>query len=555
MRIGSSAGRPAVGHTFAGNAGQDRFFQNDGLWAPGVRLFRRLSFTTKALLISLACIVPMLALVTWLVATGATSARESHMNATRQHVEIAVGVVAHAYRLQQEGKLSQQDAQRLAMQTLAGLRYDQSEYFWINDLQPRMVMHPIKKELDGTDLGQIKDPNGFRLFYEFAQVVKAHGKGFVSYQWPKPGSATPVDKLSYVQGFEPWGWVIGSGIYVDDLRSELMAKLRTVIGVVAVALVVAGYLFLSFYRVMDGGLKETARHLRAIAAGDLTTSPSPWGKDEAAEIMIELRRAQDSLRGMVARVRRSSGAIEQFSDEIASGASDLSTRSEQAAADLEESAAAMEQISSTVQNAAQHTTEASRMARDNADAAQRGGEAMQEVVGTMEGIRRSSSQIAEIIGVIEGIAFQTNILALNAAVEAARAGEHGRGFAVVAGEVRTLAGRSATASREIKTLITRSVQQVGTAEATVRRAGDVIDAIVESSQRVNGLLGEIATGAQEQSSGIAQVGHAVQGLDRMTQQNAALVQQTAAAADTLRTQAHRLNEEVARFKMPEETPA
>ena len=330
-----------------------------------------------------------------------------------------------------------------------------------------------------------------------------------------------------------------------------MRDLAWVGGVVAVALLFAGYLFLSFYRVMDGGLKETRRHLRAMTEGDLTTSPSPWGHDEAAQLMLELRSMQESLRSMVRRVRRSSDDIVGSSNDIANGARDLSARTEQTAANLEESAASMEQIASTVKSTTEHTGEASRVARHSADVAAQGGTVMRDVVDTMDGIRTSSARIAEIIGTIDGIAFQTNILALNAAVEAARAGEQGRGFAVVATEVRSLAQRSAEAAKEIKTLIGSSVEQVEAGTSIVRRAGATIDEIVTSSGRVNHLLGEVATAAREQSLGIGQIGQAVHELDQMTQQNAALVEQTAGAAAAMRDQARTLAEEVSRFRIPE----
>jgi methyl-accepting chemotaxis protein len=536
-------------------ARHDGFFVHHGIWAPGVRLFRRLRFAAKASIISLAFMLPMLALLGWLLKTQTDQAMQARMDATRQHVEIAHGILAWAHAQESAGKLSREQAQQLARQSIAALRYDGAEYFWINDMQARMLMHPIKPELDGKELIDMKDPNGFALFAAFVATVRKDGKGFVAYQWPKPGSERPVDKISYVHGFEPWGWIVGSGVYVGDLRQALQRELATVAGVTVAAMLVAGYLFLSFYRVMDGGLKETRRHLRAMTDGDLTTSPSPWGNDEAAQLMIELRHMQDSLRSMVRRVRGSSTEIVHSSSEIASGAMDLSGRTEQAAANLEESAASMEQIASTVKSTADNTAEASKVARHNAEVAAAGGRVMREMVETMEGIRSSSARIGEIIGTIDGIAFQTNILALNAAVEAARAGEQGRGFAVVASEVRTLAQRSAAAAKEIKTLIGGSVEQVEAGTDIVRRAGTTIEDIVASSQRVNQLLGEVATGAHEQSLGIGQIGQAVQELDRMTQQNAALVEQTAAAASAMREQAYTLAEEVSRFRMPEAAEA
>ena len=526
------------------------YFTHHGFWAVGVRLFRNLRFAAKVSIISAAFVVPLLGLLGWLVAVQSQQSMQARMDATRQHVEVAHGVIAWAHAQEAAGTMTREQAQRAATGAVAKLRYDGGEYFWINDMQPRMVMHPIKPELDGKDVGDMKDPNGLALFRAFVDTVRKSGKGFVAYQWPKPGSEQPVDKVSYVAGFEPWGWIVGSGVYVGDLQQALVRRLAVLLGVVAVAIGIASYLFLSFYRVMDGGLKETSRHLRAMTDGDLTTSPAPWGRDEAAQLMIELRSMQESLRGMVLRVRTSSDVIVGSSGEIAAGAQDLSARTERTAANLEESAASMEQIAATVRHGADNTGEASRVARRNAETAGDGGRVMRDVVQTMDAIRASSARIGEIIGTIDAIAFQTNILALNAAVEAARAGEQGRGFAVVAAEVRTLAQRSAGAAREIKTLIGSSVEQVEAGAGIVRRAGETMESIVASSQRVDALLGEIATGAREQSAGIGQVGQAGQALDRMTQQNAALVEQTAAGAAAMKDEAQRLAEAVARFRMP-----
>ena len=535
------------------SASGEGFFHYHGIWAPGVRLFRHLSFGTKALLISLAFMVPMLCLLSWLLANEDMKDRQAHMDATRQSVEVAHGVLTWAHAQETSGQLSHEQAQKAAMETIANMRYSGGEYFWINDMAPRIVMHPTSPQLNGQDVGGMKDPNGFELFRAFVDVVRREGKGFVSYQWPKPGQQAPVDKISYVQGFAPWGWVVGSGVYVDDLREAQRHRWELAGTSIAVVLVLAGYLFLSFYRVMDGGLKETSRHLRAITVGDLTMSPAPWGDDEAARLMLDLREMQESLCRMVLKVRLSSDEIAQSSGEIASGASDLSTRTEQAAANLEEAAASMEQISTTVSTSAENSSTAARTARSNATVAADGGRIMQEVVVTMDGIRTSSARIGEIIGTIDGIAFQTNILALNAAVEAARAGEQGRGFAVVAGEVRMLAQRSADAAREIKTLISSSVEQVEAGAKVVRKAGETISEIVISSEQVDHLLGEVATGAREQSQGIALIGQAIHELDQMTQQNAALVEETAAAADSMKTQAQTLAGEVARFQLPANT--
>jgi methyl-accepting chemotaxis protein len=508
------------------------FFAHHGIWAPGVRLFRKLSFTAKAAVISLAFMLPMLGLVGWLLKTQADQAWAARMDSTRQHVELAHRLVAWAHAQEAGRSLSREQAQQLARRALEVLRLDDGASVWLSE-----AARPNDPALPGA--GVAATPPG--------------GAGFVtrlSHEPAEHGGHEAAAGMAYVQGFDAWGWTLGAPVRSADLHQGLLRQLAWAGGIVALAQLVAGYLFLSFYRVMDGGLRETRRHLRAMTQGDLTTSPRPWGKDESAQLMMELCRMQESLRSMVQRVRGSSGEIVHASAEIASGAADLSARTEHAAAALEQSAASMEEISATVKSGAEHTDEASRVARHNADIAEDGARVMREVVETMEGIRGASARIGEIIGTIDGIAFQTNILALNAAVEAARAGAQGRGFAVVANEVRVLAQRSAAAAKEIKALIGGSVQQVQAGTLVVRKAGTAMQDIVAASQRVNQLLGEVALGAREQSLGIGQVGQAVVELDRVTQQNASLVEQTASSASDMRELAQTLAAEVARFRMP-----
>ncbi len=529
---------------------RDGFFAHHGIWAPGVRLFRRLRFTAKAVIISAAFLLPMLALVAWQWAGQVERSMQAHLDATREHVEVVHGILQWAQGLEASGVVTRAQAQAMAIAAIRPLRYSGGEYFWINDMQPRMVMHPTKPELDGKALGGIKDPNGLALFDAFVAKVRAEGKGFVGYQWPRPGSDQPVDKVSYVAGFQPWGWLVGSGVYVDDVRAAARRTAVVVGAIVLAAVLVAAYFFLSFFKVIDGGLRETRRHMRAITEGDLTTSPSPWGHDEAAQLMLEMRRMQEALRGMVMGVKDSSVAIVASSDEIAADAGDLSSRTEQTAANLEQTAASMEQIGATVRSTSEHAGTASQAAAHNVKLAGEGGSVVRQMVQTMEAIRASSAKIGDIIGTIDGIAFQTNILALNAAVEAARAGEQGRGFAVVAGEVRALAQRSASAAREVKALIGHSVDQVESGSGVVAEAERRMAEIVTESQRVDTLLGQIATGASQQSGGVSQIGQAVQELDRMTQQNAAMVEQTAAAAEAMKNQAQTLAGLVARFKLP-----
>ncbi|MEY4750776.1 MAG: hypothetical protein RIQ60_2990 [Pseudomonadota bacterium] len=294
---------------------------------------------------------------------------------------------------------------------------------------------------------------------------------------------------------------------------------------------------------------EQARDLaQAIAGGDLTRSVQVNGHDECSDLLDALGGMQDALRGMVGNIRLTTESISTASTQIASGNQDLSGRTEQTAGSLQQTASSMEQLTGTVRQTADSARTANQLASSAAQAAQRGGEVVSQVVQNMDEISSQSRKIAEIIGTIDGIAFQTNILALNAAVEAARAGEQGRGFAVVAGEVRNLAQRSANAAREIKSLIGASVDKVESGSRLVQDAGATMSEIVSSVQRVSDIISEITAATTEQSSELGQVNTAVTQLDQMTQQNAALVEESAAAAESLREQAGRLSSLVSAFR-------
>jgi len=467
--------------------------------------------------------------------------------AVRQAVEVASGVVARYEQLAASGALPAEQAKHEALEALRTLRYDGQEYFWVNDMQPRMLMHPNAK-LEGKEVGGMTDPNGFHLFTEMVAVARTQGSGFISYEWPKPGSDQPVPKISYVKAVPGWGWVVGSGVYLDAIGAVFWPR---VLEFSLAAALLSGVLMLAGHLISRSVQRPLARAVtlaHTVAAGDLTTAIDAQGNDETAQLLRALREMNDSLSGIVGEVDTGIRTIASASTQIASGNQDLSSRTEQQASALEETAATMEELTGAVQQNAANARHASSLASSASEVAQRGGLVVGRVVETMDAIHGSAQKIADIIGVIDGIAFQTNILALNAAVEAARAGEQGRGFAVVASEVRALAQRSATAAREVRSLIDDSVQKVDDGSALVRQAGNTMQEIVASVDRVNAIIGEIAVASEQQQEGIGQVNQAIAGMDDSTQQNAALVEQAAAAAAAMNEQAQRLSEVFSVFK-------
>ncbi|AKJ26965.1 methyl-accepting chemotaxis protein [Caldimonas brevitalea] len=414
-----------------------------------------------------------------------------------------------------------------------------ASYAFLLNSAGQLIAHPDAKRTLGqvSEIAPALTPETLQALAEARQPLHTVVQG--------------VHKLLYAEPVAGTDWRLV--VALDE--HEANAGLRSVMAITAFALVSVGCGAAAVMWIVTGSafarLRQVRNAMRDIGSGsgDLTKRLPADGRDEVAQIAASFNVFADKMNEVLLRIRASSESVRLASGEIASGNQDLSSRTEQAAASLQQTASSVQQLNSAVHGSAQAARQANELAVSAAGVASEGGTLVSQVVATMEDIKQSSSRIADIIGVIDGIAFQTNILALNAAVEAARAGEQGRGFAVVASEVRSLAQRAAQAAKEIKTLIVTSVERVESGAGLVGNAGTTMTQIVDSVHRVAQIIGEISAASQEQSGGIGQVDTAVARLDHMTQQNAALVEQSSAAAASLREQANQLAEVVGMFRL------
>ncbi|KJU85548.1 methyl-accepting chemotaxis sensory transducer [Candidatus Magnetobacterium bavaricum] len=494
-----------------------------------LKRFRDWSLFGKSISISIATLVVIsMVILLYFIPLTEKNMIDEKLASLRSLTDVTYALITEYDVRANKGEFTQEEAQNRVKAHIRNIRYMEKEYFWINDMQPKMIMHPIKPELDGKDLSENKDPNGKRLFIEFVNVTKKDGAGYVNYMWSKPGSSKPVPKLSYVRLFKPWGWIIGTGVYIDDIDTQ-MTRLKVkifIVTLVCFAFIIGFSLFVSHLntRPIIRGMDT----MKQVASGNLDIEIEVDSTDEIGRMLLAIREMVERLREMITTIKTSADGIATSSEELSANSKQMSAGISEQATRATQIATASTQMSQTAADIAQNTSFISESVATTAKVAAEGASIVHQsvdmvraIAGTVQESSRfvtslgdRSMKIGDIIGVINDIADQTNLLALNAAIEAARAGEQGRGFAVVADEVRKLAERTSKATAEISGMIgsiqdevTATVnsmndvtQKVETGVSHVTKAGDSLKGIVQNVDNLQGLVQNIATATEEMSS-------------------------------------------------------
>lgn len=540
---------------------------------------RSLSISRRLWLILVVSVLMLFILTAALLKQVHTDLYAAKAEKTMHVVQSASGILEYYQGLETAGTLTRDAAQKQALDAIRGMRYNKDDYFWINDMRPVMIMHPMNAKLVGQDLSAIKDPDGFAVFNEMVAVAKEKGAGMVQYRWPKPGASEPVRKISYVKLFTPWGWILGSGVYVDDVKAEFQQQTINAALFSLAIIVIMALLVILIARSIVRPLRDSVQAMADIASGesDLTRSLETQGNDEVTQLARHFNAFTAKLRGVVIQLQASANGLERASSDLGTNAEQAQARSQQQSQQMELVATAVNEVTYGVQDVAKNAEHAANEMRDAESQAHQGqvnidsslrqidhlSGTINQAVEVIRTLASESTQIGGVLEVISSIAEQTNLLALNAAIEAARAGEQGRGFAVVADEVRLLAQRTQKSTAEIQSMIERlqthsdaAVKVIAdssrSSQLTIEQAnqaGQSLTSISQALRNLNSLNASIASATLQQSHVVEDINQNVTQAAQLSQSTAVAAEQSTQASVQLREMSEQLNGLLRQFRV------
>ncbi len=574
----------------------------------------KISIRMKFLMLA---IIPMFAvgsITIFISVTSMISEADRRIEATREdllarkkellktHTDIVINTVKKYY-----SESAGEESRRAALEMIKVQTYGKNGYFWINDFEPKMIMHPFKPSLDGKSLKAFKDPNGVFLFNEMVKKCEKNGEGYVPYMWPKPGFDAPQPKISYVRAFKEWGWIIGSGIYINEIerlveqekekaqKEIISAVFKTIVTTVVLSLVLCILVVLVINRTVYRQIRALIETMAAVEkTSDFRKRTEVYSHDEIGEMGNALNTLLDDLQHSITGV---SDTVDAFSkgdltrevtgnqqgdllelknrinlaisllsktiqgaigicEQVYMGSQEVSRSSQVLASGTTEQAATIEQVSSSLteisdqaKTTAEGSAQAQALSNETLETVRDGNKQMETLAGAMKKIDETTTEVSKIMKVIDDIAAQTNLLSLNAAVEAARAGKYGKGFAVVADEVRSLANRSAEAAKNTTELIENAVKQVENGVANTRKTAEILEKVSASISKVNDLSEKTSQASQNQSSAIGEINEGLEQVNRVVQQNSSISEESASASQELSSQASELQKLMSLFKL------
>ncbi len=463
-------------------------------------MLSKLKLSTRIVTQSIVIVICFTLLLGWVFIMTRDKMLNEKTTATKNIVDVAYSILVQYDERVRKGEMPLEEGQKKAALEIQNLRYAGNEYFWINDLQPKVIMHPFRPDMVGQNVAENKDAHGKRFFMEFVNVSKAQGEGLVEYMWAKPGEKEPADKISYVKLYKPWGWIVGSGIYIDDLQKDFLKLFYIIFGAVLAIVVVS----LTFSILMT---RRIVKPLVAVTEG----------------------------------ISDAAGQIAAASSQVSISSQGLADGTSSQASAVEETAASLEEMSSMTKQTSVNAAQASQMSSDAMEQMKKARVSMKELIASMQDIAKASEETQKIVKTIDEISFQTNLLALNAAVEAARAGEAGAGFAVVADEVRNLAMRAAEAAKNTSDLIEGTSKKIHQGNQLIVQTDSWYRDVAVTTQKVGEVIREIAGASKEQALGVEQVSRAIAEIDGVTQQVAATAGENAEASERMNEQASHMN--------------